>query len=106
MTDLKPDSRRQALHDELNSQTGRIRWQELQPHYARGSVVVAEAGLDLLKVAIALAEDDHERVSAWLDTQQLHRATADEARTWSETDPLFWAVVVAPWVVIQAMPAD
>ncbi|HEB67785.1 MAG TPA: DUF2288 family protein [Gammaproteobacteria bacterium] len=106
MSDPDATKRRQALHDELNRQTAQIRWQELQPHYARGSVVVAEPGLDLLTAAVALAEDDRAQVAAWLDSQLLHRASEDEARNWSRENPLFWAVVVAPWVVIQAVVTD
>ena len=106
MSDPDAAKRRQALHDELNRQTGQIRWQELQPHYARGSVVVAEPGLDLLTAAAALAEDDRERVAAWLESQLLHRASENEARIWAVENPLFWAVVVAPWVVIQEIGPD
>ncbi len=106
MSDPDATPHHQALHDELNRQTGRIRWQELQPHYARGSVVVAEPGLDLLTAAVALAEDDRDRVAAWLDQQLLHRASEDEARAWNNENPLFWAVVVAPWVVVQLVGTD
>ena len=106
MSDPDSTRRRQVLHDELNRQTGQIRWQELQPHYARGSVVVAEPGLDLLTAAVALAEDDRAQVAAWLDSQLLHRASEDEARAWAGENPVFWAVVVAPWVVVQVVVPD
>ncbi len=56
--------------------------------------------------AVALAEDDRAQVAAWLDSQLLHRASEDEARTWAGENPLFWAVVVAPWVVIQIVVPD
>jgi hypothetical protein len=60
-----------------------------------------EPGLDLVEVAAALAEDERVRVSAWLASQQLATVEASLAQDMLERDPELWAVVVAPWVVIQ-----
>jgi hypothetical protein len=95
-TDVRVDVR-----DLLNSQTGRIGWDELQRHFARGVVLVAAPGLDLIDVAARLVEDNAASVQAWTDTGALQRADLDRARDWEARRPEFWAVVVAPWVVVQ-----
>jgi hypothetical protein len=94
-----------ALRIELNSETATIRWQELEPHYARGAVVRVAPGLDLVDVAVRFARDDKSAVQHWLDEGAVAPASAEEARAWRETDAPLWAVVTAPWVLVQE-PGD
>ena len=89
------------LKAKLNTETGRISWDELMPHFARGVVIKVAAELDLVEVAASFATDDRERVEGWLKGGELARASDDDARQWSETSPSFWAVVAAPWVLVQ-----
>ena len=94
------------LRKRLNAETARISWKELAPHFARGALVRVNPGLDLIEVAIAFAEDRREAVAAWLEADEVAVAVdADNAR-WSEQSPEFWAVVVAPWVLVQVVPGS
>ena len=88
-------------HDLLNAQTGRIAWSELARYFARGLVVCVERGEDLLAIAEALIDDEADRVEGLYKAGLLHRATDDDARRWQAKDAEFWAVVVAPWVLVQ-----
>lgn len=90
-----------GLKDKLVKETARIRWQELQRHYARGQVVAVSPELDLVEVAVRLAEDDRTRFEGWLAARQIHAPSADQARLWHDLDTVLWAVVVAPWVLVQ-----
>ena len=47
-----------ALRAEFHGQTARIPWRDLQPHYARGAVVVVQQDMDLVEVAIQLRRDN------------------------------------------------
>ncbi|AGY91397.1 hypothetical protein SPICUR_01905 [Spiribacter curvatus] len=89
------------LETQLNTETGRVRWSELERHFARGVVVRVDAGLDLVTVAAAFVRDDEEAVMAWMTDGQIARATAEDARGWHDRDPDLWAVVAAPWVLVQ-----
>lgn len=82
-----------------------IAWPELQRHFARGVVLVAEPTLDFLDVATALAGDDVDSTGAWTREGLLHRAADDDARRWVEAQATFRAVVVAPWVLVQELPS-
>lgn len=93
------------LETRLNTETGRITWGELERHFARGVVVRVEPDLDLVAVAAAFVRDDEASVMAWMTDQRLWRATAEDARDWHERDPALWAVVAAPWVLVQE-PVD
>jgi hypothetical protein len=96
-----PDPNREALRRKLNLETARLSWRELQPHFARGVVVVVSAELDLVDVAAATAGNDSQAVKSWHDGGLMALASDDDARRWHRNDPELWAVVVAPWVLVQ-----
>jgi len=89
------------LRAQLNAETGRIAWPELQRPFARGVLVRVDPGLDLVAVAAAFARDDRAALAAWLDDGSVARASDAEARDWQTRQPGFWAVVTAPWVLVQ-----
>jgi hypothetical protein len=100
-----PDSAAQ-LRARLNAETGPITWPELERHFARGVVVYVSPDLDLVEVAARMVEDDRDTMSTWLDAGQVNPATDEQARDWQARSPDFWAVVAAPWVVVQERKAD
>ncbi len=91
----------ELLRHKLNSETGRIAWKELERHFARGAVVKVARGLDLVDVALKMAGDDQAAVGKWLAEGQVARASTEDARDWNARQPTFWAVVAAPWVLVQ-----
>ena len=92
------------VRDLLNTQTAKLSWGELQPHFARGIVLVADADLDLVEVAAGMVQDRRDEMESWLDAGRLVRANTDHARNWQARNPTFWAVVVAPWLLVQEVP--
>jgi hypothetical protein len=95
-----------TLYATLLGQTAEIRWQELQPHFAKGALLQVGADVDLIEAAEAIVQDNTAKVSAWLASGQVGKVTEDEARDFLMNDPTFWAVVVAPWVLIQVRSSD
>lgn len=91
----------EALKSRFNRETSKIGWGELQRFYARGVVFSVGQSMDLIAVAIALHRDDKQRVEAWLNEELLQRVDDTLAQRWLETDQTVWAVVVAPWVLVQ-----
>ena len=89
------------LLNHLNLETGRLTWAEAERHFARGVMVKVAAELDLLEVAAAMAEDDKSKFVSWLETGQVAKAGTEDALRWHETQAELWAVVVAPWVLVQ-----
>jgi hypothetical protein len=89
------------LHAQLNAETGKLAWKELERHFARGVVVWVTGDLDLVKVAEAFVQDDKPAVERWLTEGRVARASSEQAEQWHHTQPAFWAVVAAPWVLVQ-----
>ncbi len=95
-----------ALRAKLNSETGKIHWRELQPHYARGVVIRVAQAVDLIEAALRLSIDDKPAFEAWLCAGDVIRANDAHAADWAARGPVFWAVVVAPWVLVQEITSD
>ncbi|MEQ5835546.1 DUF2288 family protein [Marinobacter sp. NFXS9] len=89
------------LRDKLNLETAQIPWRDLQTYFARGQVVFVAESLDLLAVAEALAADDKARFQQWMADGTIGDVPADRAQSWYDAEASVWAVVVAPWVLIQ-----
>lgn len=89
------------LYAKLLGETAAIRWQELEPFFARGALLRVASALDLVAVALAVAQDDRPNVAGWLSGGTVARLTEEQARDWLTRDPALWAVVVAPWVLVQ-----
>ena len=89
------------LLQKLNLETGKISWPELQRYFARGVLVIVSDGADLVATAKAVSEDDKNYIEELTKNGTLIRAHDEHARRWQQTDPVFWAVVVAPWVLVQ-----
>ena len=95
------DTSDEALRQQLNLETGRIAWPELQRHFARGIVIDVAPHMDLVEVAIKFVQDDKTTIEAWISSGSIGHATDEDAKTWMEVNAVFWAIVVAPWVLIQ-----
>lgn len=93
----------QDLRSKLNNETGRLTWKELERHFARGVVIRVAAGMDLVEVAVCIARDDTAALEGWMRGGQVARATVEEAQAWHARQAEFWAVVTAPWVLVQEM---
>lgn len=89
------------LHTRLNLETARISWKELQLFFAKGQVVEVVNSLDLVAVATAFASDNAAQCKMWLESGEVRRAPDESARLWAQDDSHLWAVVVAPWVLVQ-----
>ncbi len=89
------------LKARLNLETSRINWHELQTYYARGHVVRVSPELDLLDVAAQLTADNKAQFEHWMKQNQVGEVAPDLARDWYERNAELWAVVVAPWVLVQ-----
>lgn len=92
------------LKTRLNLETGKLTWPELQTFFARGIVILVGPELDLLFTAEQLANDNAALIEQLIARGDIVRANDDHARKWLETDPVFWSVVVSPWVLIQEIP--
>ncbi|MCQ4314141.1 DUF2288 domain-containing protein [Stutzerimonas sp. VN223-3] len=94
-----------TLYAKLLGETASITWQELQPFFARGALLWVASDFDLIEAAQAVAQDDREKVAGWLAEGRMGKLEPEQAQDWLARDPSLWAVVVAPWVLVQERAA-
>ena len=85
----------------LNAETAKANWSELERHYARGVMIKVARDLDLVEVATAMARDDKDAFTRWMNAGHVARPSDADALSWHEHNATLWAVVVAPWVLVQ-----
>ena len=89
------------LRSKINRETSKIGWHELQKFYAKGAVIVVAEGANLIDVAVKVSEDNKAAVESWLADGTISQANDEQAQRWYEADATHWAVVIAPWVLVQ-----
>ena len=93
------------LRAKLNLETAQVRWVELARFFARGEAIFVDEALNLLDVAVAVAEDRNDEVAGWMSARQVLPVPDEQALVWQEADALVWTVVVRPWVLVQSPEA-
>jgi len=89
------------LHDKINRETGRVKWSELERHFASGTVVWVGASLDLIDVALRIAHDDRATITRWMADGHVAKVSDAQAQGWLAIDATLWASVVSPFVLVQ-----
>ncbi len=85
----------------LNMETARIAWDELERHFARGLLLTVSPSLDIVEVGAWMIHDEKSTIDDWLKTGKLKKTSDAEALVWKEAEAMLWAVVIAPWVLVQ-----
>ena len=95
----KPSQR--EMLERLNSEAAKIHWSELARFFAAGKTIYVAAGQDLLRVASAAIADDHGKIRQWMEEGSVQLVNDAQAQRWHENDTRVWALVIAPWVLVQ-----
>ena len=88
--------------ESINLETAKIAWKDLEVYYAGGNVISVSPELDLIDVALVITNDDSEQLKAWTDQGLIDAVTDDQAKNFVDTQATIWAVVIKPWILIQA----
>lgn len=86
----------------LNLETAQIAWKELQRFFASGTAIFVSDELDLVEVAFQMSKDNAGFIQEWMDAGKIGKVEDEQAATWIEADAMVWAVVVKPYVLVQA----
>ena len=93
------------LEQELCRETAKVKWADIEPFFANGSLITVDNSLDLIKVAVAITEDDSVKMQVWMAENLVLNTNDEMALNWQQSDSLLWVVVVKPWVLAQE-PSD
>ncbi|MDO5058858.1 MAG: DUF2288 domain-containing protein [Neisseria sp.] len=93
------------LNDKLNTETAKIAWEELQVHFARGAAVYIAPELDLIATARLIADDDSATIGKLMQQGQVGVVSEAQAAEFVAANQEMWALVIAPWVLVQPVRA-
>ncbi len=86
------------LMAKLKDEVGTVSWSWLRPHEKHGSLFLVAEELDLIEVAVEVAEDRIARIKIWLENGDLTRPTPDQVEEWNKVGGLFSGIIVKPYV--------
>jgi hypothetical protein len=101
--DATPEATSRA---DLNAETAKIAWQELQRFFAQGHALAVAPQLDLIEAAYQVSRDNKQQVEVWMAAGQFGPVSDAQALEWLEANALMWTVVVRPWVLVQPILQD
>ena len=90
------------LREKLADEVGTVAWSWLRPHHERGILFLVAEELELLEVALAVAEDRVEKVKAWLEAGHLCQPQPEQVEVWESCGGLFAGVIVKPYVFFKS----
>jgi hypothetical protein len=79
-----------------------VSWRDLRIHLQREAIICVDATLDLITVAVAVAEDDKKKVEQWLQQCKVGKPSAEQLRLWEgEQEKRFQMLIVQPFILVQ-----
>lgn len=93
----------ELLAVKLSAETAKIPWSQLQRFFAQGRAVEVRVGTDLIAVGAAMSRDQADRIETWIAEGRVRPVPDERAQQWVREDALVWALVVRPWVLVQAV---
>ncbi|MDO7653730.1 MAG: DUF2288 domain-containing protein [Porticoccus sp.] len=92
--------------EELNAETAKILWKELEKFFANGTTIYVSPDLDLIDVALEVCQDNKAQMEQWMAEGRVGQVSDDKAIEWMEAETTVWSVVVKPWVLVQPLKAQ
>lgn len=89
--------------EELNTETAKILWKELERFFANGTTIYVSPDLDLIDVALEVCQDNKTQMEQWMAEGRVGQVSDAQAIEWMEADTTVWSVVVKPWVLVQPL---
>ncbi len=90
------------IKTQLSEQIASIEWNLLIPHAHRDALVIVKEQLNLLDVAVAVAEDNATAVQSWISQQLIYKPSPQDLSIWnSQPKKQFMTLIVQPFVLVQ-----
>jgi hypothetical protein len=80
-------------------------WQDLRIHLQRDAIILVAADLDIIQVAVAVAEDDSRQVEAWITSGEIGKPSRQQLDEWEQDlEKPFRMLIVQPFILVQGIP--
>mgnify|MGYP003956495325 CR=1 FL=1 len=97
----------QSIREKLSEEVGAVSWNALSVHAKGGTLIAVRAEQDLMDVAVAIAKDQTDKVSKWLEEGAVYKPDDTEIEELEKEDGTpFKFLLVQPFVVVQRILVD
>ena len=102
----KPESEFKTIREKFESEIAPVPWKDLQRSFARGITLYVTPDLNLVDVAVEIAEDNTSAVETWMENRKIVVVSDDQARAWLDSNEDLLTAIVKPWVLIQTIDSQ
>ena len=91
------------LYEELKEQIEQADWSMLKEHHKRGAMFLVDSDLDLIEVAVSIAEDNITYIKDLLGNDRIRKPREDEVEQWNKEKnvKLGSFLIVQPYVLVK-----
>jgi len=96
------------LKEKLKTEVETADWDMLRIHHERQAVFLVDQSIELLDVAVAVAQDNSQLVSMWLTDKKLARPEEELVSEFEKDDykKIFDFVIIQPYVLVQLKKSE
>ena len=92
------------IRDSFQQDLAAVAWRELRIHLQRDAIIVVGPSLDLIDTAVAVADDDTNRVQEWMTDGLIGKPEKEQLEVWeADLDRSFQMLIVQPYILIQSV---
>jgi len=92
-----------TIREKIESEMAPLAWVDLQRAFAQGITLFVKPELNLVDVAVEVAENNTCAVETWMERQQITLVSDEQAREWFESNTSLMTAIIKPWVLIQTI---
>ena len=87
-----------SLKTTFKEDVGTVSWSWLRVHEKQGILFLVAEKLDLIEVAVEVAEDRVTQIKTWLENGDLIRPIPNQVAEWEKSGGLFSGIIFKPYV--------
>jgi hypothetical protein len=76
---------------------------DMEPHVKRGAFFLIDSELDLASVALAIAQNDENKIAKLIDDKKIVRPDLNDLENWKKYKTFFRFIIVQPFVIAQKL---
>lgn len=88
--------------DQFTQDLAKVDWKDFRVHLQRDAIILVDAALDIIDVAVDIAADNSDQVSLWIAAGKLTKPTKEQIDLWEgQLDKPFKVLIAQPYILAQ-----
>lgn len=93
-----------STREKFEKDLAEVGWKDMRIHLQRDVIILVAEDLDLVDVAVGVAQDNTDQVSLWISAGKLTKPTREQIDLWeSQLDKPFRMLIAQPYILAQVV---